>query len=150
MSRVVLMLIALLATACASEKGFSLTIHNETGVELVPYLVVSAPGQPPVRQADPAQALASGASTQVNVDGFNPLFFSAARGHGLMLQMALDDDPPLVLARLLSYPAAPDDLTPGQQPTLLVEQAYEPAAKTITLVVGGAVPPADPFSFSAK
>lgn len=150
MRRLVPLLLLALLTACPSEKGYSLRLHNETGVELVPYVVVTAPGQPPARQADPANALPSGAFAEIDVDGFNPLYYSAARGHGLLLQMALDDEPPSLLARLLDYPAAPDALSSGQQPTLIVEQAFEPPAKTITLTVGGAAPPADPFSFSAQ
>jgi len=129
--------LALGLAGCASD--YTLTVINNTGVDLVPYPVVTSPGNPPARQADPANTLADGDMTMVDTTGFNPLFYHDGTGYALGVQLGLDDDPAHLLAIVYQYPVPPDAVDPSdpaQQPTVVTEKVFEPTKLVMTLAVG--------------
>lgn len=134
-SRVVLS-IALVAGLASCAADFTITLRNRSTLAFVPYPVVTDP-PPPHREADPANTLGNNAEVSIDPVGFNPLFYNEGTQIGLMLQLALDDDPPAVLVRIFQHSVAPgqEGSDPSAQPQLVDEVLFEPTAENLIFTV---------------
>ena len=124
-----LVTLATLVTSCFSS---GIRLINDTTQPLTPYPVVTDP-PPPHREADPAGVVAPAASTALDPNGFNPVFYAAQSvsdqgPNGLALSFALvDGDPKEILVRIMRYAVEPgqEGTDPALQPTVLREDIYE-------------------------
>ena len=130
-------LLALLAVLCGCPSDtYTLTLANSTQSDLVPYPVVTTP-PPPHREPDAANTLAHNDSTLVDVDGFNPLYYSPELKIGVVIQMDLLGEPPQLFVRAFDYAVAPDQVTDeASQVTLREEMAFEITKTQLELNIG--------------
>jgi len=119
---------ALLAAACllaACATDHKLYLKNNTGVPLTYCPVVTQP--PPPHRTVSSQVVAATGHFEIDIDGFNPVFWDPVSKLGVQVQMALADDPALILAVVLQYKVPPgaEGTDPALQPVALHEYPYE-------------------------
>jgi hypothetical protein len=115
---------------------FTLALENQTQMPMVPYPVVTNP-PPPHRAEDAAGAVAARDRELIDISGFNPAYYQEKTKVGLLIQLALLDEPPVLLVVTYQYKVPPGQAgsDPTKQPIKLAEYFFSPTKEKILVRV---------------
>ena len=126
--------------ACAEDPAtsladrFTVTLVNEVGEPLVPYVVAAPPAR---RAADPAGVVPADGRTSLDPTGSDAVYYAEEARLGFTVELALDETPARVTVRTARYQVPPGDAAsdPTRAPMALLDQTFRPRSETFTLVV---------------
>ena len=149
MTRTIALLVAaVLVTGCATDH--IVTLRNNTGAPLTYCPVVTDP--PPPHREVSNTIIDPGLRTEIDVDGFNPLYWDPGSNLSVLVQLALTDDPPMLLAVILQHQVPPgqEGNDPALQPVKQAEYPYvvDTAGDEMNVVIrAGAIASGIPVTF---
>ena len=120
-----LLLVALSSIVVACATDHALVLKNNTSVPLT-YCPVEVTPPPPHREVS-STVLQPPLRFPIDVEGFNPLFWDPVSNLSVTVQIALADDPPMILAVVYQHvvPPGQEGSDPALQPIKQAEYSFE-------------------------